>query len=183
MPFRGRRHVRRLGLAPRPAACKSGGAPPCLARLFDPNQALSELGAPERHGNSGHGNRRRPRPFQPPLRTIYVIRGYSSPPPDFKIRRSLDGGRSFGDPLPVDLCSAFNNTTCDVGRPGIAVGNGGGAYNVDPNLAAGGVAGFRSVDHGLSWVPGVVFTGFGGGVSIGTGAATGGGVGGGVDAS
>jgi len=173
MPFRGRRHVRRLGLAPRPAACKSGGAPPCLARLFDPNQALSELGAPERHGNSGHGNRRRPRPFQPPLRTIYVIRGYSSPPPDFKIRRSLDGGRSFGDPLPVDLCSAFNNTTCDVGRPGIAVGNGGAAYIVDPNLATGEVAVLRSVDQGLSWLPVVSFTDFGGGVSIATDAATG----------
>src|SRR3989449_8280016 len=153
MPFRGRRHVRRLGLAPRPAACKSGGAPPCLARLFDPNQALSELGAPERHGNSGHGNRRRPRPFQPPLRTIYVIRGYSSPPPDFKIRRSLDGGRSFGDPLPVDLCSAFNNTTCDVGRPGIAVGNGGAASILHPNLPPRGGAGFRSGGPGLSLLP------------------------------
>src|SRR5438093_590191 len=89
-------------------------------------------------------------PSSPYYGTIYVLRGYSSPPADFKIRRSLDGGRTFGDSIPVDLCAGFNDTTCDVERPGIAVGNGGAAYIVDPNLATGEVAVLRSVDRGLS---------------------------------
>src|SRR6266511_1388149 len=109
----------------------------------------------------------------PYYETIYVLRGYSSPPADFKIRRSLDGGRTFGDPIPVDLCSGFNNTNCDVGRPGIAVGSGGAAYIVDPNQATGEVAVLRSVDQGVSWLPVVSFIDFGGSVSIATDAATG----------
>src|SRR2546422_6052949 len=112
-------------------------------------------------------------PSSPYYGTIYVLRGYSSPPADFKIRRSLDGGRTFGDPFPVDLCSGFNDTTCDVERPGIAVGNGGVAYIVDPNLATGEVAVLRSVDHGLSWLPVMSFSDSGRAVSIATDTTTG----------
>jgi len=112
-------------------------------------------------------------PSSPYYGTIYVLRGYSSPPADFKIRRSLDGGRTFGDSIPVDLCAGFNDTTCDVERPVIAVGNGGAAYIVDPNLATGEVAVLRSVDRGLSWLPVVSFIDFGGSVSIATDTATG----------
>src|SRR6266705_770567 len=100
--------------------------------------------------------------------TIYVIRGYTSQSADFKIRRSLDEGRSFGDPIPVDLCSGFNTTTCDVERPGIAVGNGGVVYIVDPNFATGEVAVLRSVDRGLSWLSVVSFSDFGRAGSIAT---------------
>ena len=71
------------------------------------------------------------------------------------------------------MCSAFNDTTCDVERPGIAVGNGGVAYIVDPNLATGEVAVLRSVDHGLSWLPVMSFSDSGRAVSIATDTTTG----------
>src|SRR3989442_8043256 len=97
-------------------------------------------------------------PFSPYYGTIYVIRGYASQSADFKIRRSLDGGLTFGDPIPVDLCSGFGNTTCAVERPGIAVGSGGVAYIVDPNLDSGTVAGFRSVHQRLALLAAASFS-------------------------
>ncbi len=112
-------------------------------------------------------------PFSPFYGTIYVIRGYTSQSADFKIQRSLDGGLTFGDPIPVDLCSGLKGTTCDVERPGIAVGNRGAAYIVDPNLATREVAVLRSVDQGLSWLPVVSLNDFGGSVSIATDTTTG----------
>ena len=112
-------------------------------------------------------------PFSPYYGTIYVIRGYTSQSADFKIRRSLDGGLTFGDPIPVDLCSGFGNTTCAVERPGIAVGSGGVAYIVDPNFDSGTVAVLRSVDQGLSWLPAASFSDLGRQASIATDPATG----------
>src|SRR2546422_1939836 len=112
-------------------------------------------------------------PFSPYYGTIYVIRGYTSQSADFKIRRSLDGGLTFGDPIPVDLCSGFGNTTCAVERPGVAVGSGGVAYIVDPNFDSGTVAVLRSVDQGLSWLPAASFSELGRQASIATDRATG----------
>jgi len=112
-------------------------------------------------------------PSSPYHGTIYTIRGYTSQSADFKTRRSLDGGLTFGDPIPVDLCSSFGNTSCVVERPGIAVGKDGFAYIVDPNRATGEVAVLRSVDQGLSWLPMALFRDFGGLASIATDAASG----------
>ena len=112
-------------------------------------------------------------PFSPYYGTIYVIRGYTSESADFKIRRSLDGGLTFGDPIPVDLCSGFGNTTCAVERPGIAVGSDGVTYIVDPNFDSGTVAVLRSVDQGLSWLLAASFSDLGRQASIATDTATG----------
>src|SRR5256712_3055850 len=112
-------------------------------------------------------------PLSPYYGTIYVIRGYASQSADFKIRRSLDGGLTFGDPIPVDLCSGFGNTTCAVERPGIAVGSDGVAYIVDPNFDSATVAVLRSVDQGLSWLPVASFSDLGRQASIATDTATG----------
>src|SRR2546427_2013889 len=69
---RGRRDMRGLSVANRPADRESGGTPPRLARLFDPSAALPEHGAAQRNGISRNRNRSRPRPVQPLLR--YDIR-------------------------------------------------------------------------------------------------------------
>ena len=112
-------------------------------------------------------------PSSPYYGTIYIIRGYTPQSADFKIRRSLDGGLTFGDPIPLELCSSFSNTTCDVERPGIAVGKDGAAFIVDPNRATGEVAVLRSVDQGLSWLRMASFKDFGGLASIATDDASG----------
>src|SRR2546428_3969338 len=96
-------------------------------------------------------------PLSPYYGTIYVIRGYTSQSADFKIRRSLDGGLTFGDPISVDLCSGFGNTTCAVERPGIAVGSGGVAYIVAPHFDSGTLAVLRPGQPRLSWLPAAAF--------------------------
>src|SRR3989441_6184000 len=85
-------------------------------------------------------------PFSPYYGTIYVIRGYTSQSADFKIRRSLNGGLTLGDPIPVDLCSGFGNTPRAVERPRLAVRSDGGAYIVAPHFGSGPIAVVRSVD-------------------------------------
>ena len=83
--------------------------------------------------------------------------------------RSLDGGRTFGGPFSLGLCSAGNTTYCveGVNRPDIAVGNNGVVY-----VAAGSTI-VRSLDQGLSWQTVASFKNFGSSASIATEDATG----------
>src|SRR5438445_2514218 len=53
-------------------------------------------------------------PSSPYYGTIYILRGYSSPPAALTIRRSLAAGRTFADSITVDLCGGSFDTTCDV---------------------------------------------------------------------
>ena len=109
-------------------------------------------------------------PSSPYHGTIYAIGGGQF---TFSLQRSLDDGRTFGDPIVFDQLCPGRNLFCELGRPDIAVGNGGVVYIVDTIVATGGATILRSVDQGLSWQTSASFDNFGVSVSIATDNATG----------